>query len=167
MKILGIDPSLSCSGWAIVEKNHNSSFSYVSSGVVKTNSKESIYNRLAKIKNDFDSVYKAFSPDKIIIEMGFVMANQASSLKLAVARGVIIASTTDYILQNFYAEKINYDSFIFEVTPTFVKKSITGSGVADKIQLDKMIRLIIQNIPNQAFQSSDESDAIAIAISLN
>ena len=160
--ILGIDPSLASSGWAIVEKTQHQSFKYVASGTIKTNAKNNLYTRLEEIKLSFDAIFTAYNPTKTIIEVGFVTANGASSLKLAVARGVIIASAIDFATKN----SLQIQDYITEVSSTFVKKSITGSGNADKIQVDKMIKMILKDIPPTAIKTNDESDAIAIALSI-
>jgi len=157
MIVMGIDPSLASSGWAVVQKNGNS-FKYIASGVVKTNAKQNLYNRLAFIKNKFNEAIALHKPQQFIIEVGFVMENSASSLKLAVARGVIIASIVDYLNSE------DVSGAIHEVTPTFVKKSITGSGTADKIQVDKMVKIILSNIATTTFTNNDETDAIAISL---
>jgi len=168
VKIIGIDPSLSSTGWAIVEKQ-DQSFKYISSGVLKTKSDSEIVNRLALIKQSLDLILISHEIDFAIIEDGFVSINQASALKLALARGVIISSLCDFFIKkNDFSDRLKIDlsSFIKTLTPTFVKKAITGSGKADKIQVDKMIRMIVQNIPEAVFKNNDESDAVAIAISL-
>jgi crossover junction endodeoxyribonuclease RuvC len=168
VKIIGIDPSLSSTGWAIVEKQ-DQSFKYISSGVLKTKSDSEIVNRLALIKQSLDLILISHEIDFAIIEDGFVSINQASALKLSLARGVIISSLFDFFIKkNDFSDRLKIDlsSFVKTLTPTFVKKAITGSGKADKIQVDKMIRMIVQNIPEAVFKNNDESDAVAIAISL-
>ena len=164
MVIMGIDPSLASSGWAFIDKT-GQKFKYLSSGVIKTNPKDSIYNRLAIIKASFDKVISQYKPNHFIIEKGFVMANADSSLKLAVARGVIVASIIDYLKNNESNKSQLTDEFITEVSPTFVKKAVTGSGSADKIQVDKMVKMIL-TLQEIKFTSNDETDAIAIALSI-
>ena len=166
-KIIGIDPSLSSTGWAVVEKN-NQSFRYISSGTIKTKSSDEIVNRIFTIKQSLDAVLALYIVDCAIVEDCFVSINQASSLKLAISKGSILSSLCDFFIKlhpiNTDKSMIDLSTIIKNVSPTFVKKAITGSGKADKIQIDKMIRMIVTGIPDGVFKNNDESDAIAIAI---
>lgn len=148
MRILGIDPALTKSGWAIVERKGNVSI-YIASGVIKTDSKEPLAQRLKLIYTTISDVISKYQPNLAAIEETFVNKNAATSLKLGCARGAVITCLAMHDLE------------VMEFTPKYIKKSLTGSGSADKNQMLKMITLLM---PQAKVQYDDEADAIAIAL---
>ncbi len=88
-KILGIDPALRKTGWAIIEKNNNS-LNFIASGTIKTNDKESMAERLSDLHYQLAEIIEEYWPEEVAIEETFVNNNSLSSLKLGQARGAII-----------------------------------------------------------------------------
>jgi crossover junction endodeoxyribonuclease RuvC len=138
MKILSIDPALNSVGYAVVEKSFDGSVKILSSGIIKNlpvkkpdlldNSSECV--DVVKIKNiilNIKNIYEQNEISKVVIEETFVNINMKSSLSLALARGALIG---------FFS--LFQDVKIFQITPTEVKKIITGNGNADKEQVLKM-----------------------------
>lgn len=155
MKILGIDPSLTCTGFAVLEKQRDNSFSYVNSGVFKPPSSLEIYDKIELIVDFLRSQIHAHSPEKIIIEQPFTHKNPATTLKLGMLLGAIV-----YLSRSL---KIA----IFPIPPSEVKKQISSSGRATKSTIESTVRMILPELQNHAFKSDDESDAVAIALCSN
>lgn len=150
MIILGIDPALNNTGWAVIEvSNANKALSYIASGIIKNNTSNAIDKKLVNIANSFGCIVDKYKPNQAGIEEVFVNVNPVSSLKLGMARGVVIATV---------AQK---GVVVFEYKPNTIKKTITGAGKADKSQVAYMIKYLL---PLANFSSNDESDAIAIAL---
>lgn len=150
MKILGIDPALSSLGWGIIETN-SSKLKYIDSGIVKTNTQLTIHKRLAKITNSIEILLETHNPDIIGMEETFINVNAKSSLKLAYVRGALMSVIGKHS-KDFY-----------EFTPNQIKKSIVGSGHAEKNQVIHMVKLIISGTKDSI--TNDEADALAVAYS--
>ena len=148
VRIIGIDPALTKSGWGIVEVNGNS-FKYIASGTIKTDAKADMANRLHHIHKELISAIQFYKPDIASIEETFVNKNPVSSLKLGHARGAIMLCLTIC------------DIKVFEYSATSIKKSVTGVGRAEKQQVEAMINILL---PKNKSTSEDESDALAAAI---
>ncbi|MBT4922807.1 MAG: crossover junction endodeoxyribonuclease RuvC [Rickettsiales bacterium] len=148
MRILGIDPALTKSGWAVIERVGNTN-KYIASGIIKTDSKTPLPERLKVIYKAVANVISEYNPDSASIEETFVNKNPATSLKLGCARGAIMTCLAMHDLQ------------VSEFTAKYIKKSLTGSGAADKNQMLKMITLLM---PKAQVKYDDEADAIAIAL---
>ena len=144
---MGIDPGFRNTGWGIISISNNK-INYLSHGVIQTNPKKNEAERLNEISSEMKKILKKFNPLIACIESIFVSKNASSALKLGMARGVV--------LQTIAAQEIATK----ELSPRLVKKSITGSGKADKVQVKYIIqKILLKNIP-----SDDASDALAIAI---
>lgn len=150
MIIIGIDPSLQSMGCAVIDYS-NDKFSFISSKTIKTKSDTEMYLRIKYISDQLKSIISIHEPQIIAMEETFVNSNPSTSLKLGMVRGACYVVASDFNLQ------------IKEYQPRLVKKSITGSGSAEKSQVSYMINNIM---PNAKPKNLDESDAIAVAITL-
>jgi len=147
-KIIGIDPGLSNTGWAVIEIN-GQHLKYVKSGTISTLSSQKIEQRLSKIYAEMQLALQAHNPTEAAIEDVYVNNNPLSSLKLGQARAASILAASNYGLE------------VFEYAPRLIKKSITGSGKAEKEQIMAMVKYLMP----LAFPNNEhESDAIAVAI---
>ncbi len=145
MRILGLDPALTQTGYAILDGDH-----YVDGGVIETTPHHNMSHRLFMIYEKLHSVMEKWIPQAVAIEHVFVNNNYESSLKLSMARGVIMV-----VPKIFHVD-------VFEYTPTHVKKAIVGKGRADKTQIRAFLPHIVQNMPNNL--NLNISDAVAIAL---
>ena len=148
MLILGIDPGLQKTGWGIIHIE-GSRIQYRDSGLIKTNTKAPLPERLATLHNGLADIIKKSSPNAAAIEETFVNKNPASALKLGQARGVLLAVPALYGLETA------------EYAANKVKKSIVGVGHADKNQMGVMIKMLL---PACGQITEDEADALAVAI---
>ena len=89
MRILGLDPSLSSTGWGVIETQGNK-IRYVADGFIKTDTKLPIAKRLAAIHNELAQVIENYKPEEAAIEQIFLNDNPVSTIKLSMARGVVI-----------------------------------------------------------------------------
>lgn len=148
MRILGLDPSISSTGWGIVDVNGNR-LSYVADGFISTPAKEPLAKRLQIIHNELKKVIELYKPDEASIEVTFLNSNPETSLKLSMARGVVFLMPALYNIP------------LFEYEPNKIKKALTGVGRADKTQVETMVKILL---PGCQPKNNDSSDALAIAI---
>jgi len=147
-RILGIDPGLLHTGWAIIDVA-GSNRKYIASGVILPPTKIEFAERLACIFNSISELCENFKPDECGIEVIFVNKNSKTTLLLGHARA---AAITAVAVKNIP---------VFEYEPNKVKKALTGVGHADKEQIYKMLSILL---PAARPKTADESDAIAIAL---
>ena len=147
-RILGIDPGLLHTGWAVIDtagpERH-----YVASGVILPKKTGALAERLAIIFNEVSKLIDTFSPDECSMEITFVNKNPTTTLILGHARAAAMVAISVR------------DIPVFEYEPNKIKKILTGAGHADKSAIDKMVRILL---PAAHPKTPDESDAIAIAL---
>ncbi|PIR68370.1 crossover junction endodeoxyribonuclease RuvC [Candidatus Nomurabacteria bacterium CG10_big_fil_rev_8_21_14_0_10_35_16] len=151
MKILGIDPGYERLGIAILEKNKTDKKEKVLfSECFKTSAKLVFPERLQLIGKEIKTIIKKYKPEILSIETLFLNTNQKTVMRVAEVRGVVIY------------EAIQAGLKIFEASPPQIKIATTGYGKANKEQIMKMVKILVEIDKNKA--SDDELDAIAIAI---
>ncbi|MCM1224903.1 MAG: crossover junction endodeoxyribonuclease RuvC [Lachnospiraceae bacterium] len=147
-RILGIDPGLLHTGWAVIE-TAGQNRKYIASGVILPKSKDDFPVRLCTIFRGVRQLCETFRPDECAIEITFVNKNPTTTLALGHARAAAIVAVADC------------DVPLFEYEPNKIKKTLTCAGHADKEQVYKMVRMLL---PAANPKTADESDAIAIAL---
>lgn len=145
---MGLDPSLSSTGWGVIETQGNK-IRYVADGFIKTDTKLPIAKRLSAIHNELAKIIEAYKPEEAAIEQIFLNDNPVSTIKLSMARGVVILAP---------ALK---DIPVVEYEPNKVKKAVVGVGKAEKQQVETMVKILL---PGCKPKNNDSSDALAIAI---
>lgn len=148
MRIIGLDPSISSTGWGIIDVNGNR-LSYVADGFIATPAKAKLSTRLKMIHNELKRIIELYRPDEASIEITFLNTNPETSLKLSMARGVV------------FLIPALYDIPLYEYEPNKIKKTLTGVGKADKNQVETMVKILL---PGCQPKNNDASDALAIAI---
>lgn len=148
MRILGLDPSLSSTGWGIIEVNANR-LQYVADGFIPTDAKMPIEERLNQIFRMLCEVVDLYHPQEAAIEKTFLNTNPETSLKLSMARGVVILAA-------------GYNKIpLYEYDATKVKKTLVGVGRAEKTQVEAMVKILL---PGCKPKNNDSADALAMAI---
>ena len=149
MRILGIDPGFAITGYSIIDYIGNK-FYLRTSGAILTEAKTSFPLRLEKINKELAEIIENYNPDAMSIEELFFNNNAKTAINVAQARGVILVT----------ARMHNLD--IFEYTPLKVKQAVTGYGRADKIQVQRMVKMILneEKLP----KLDDVTDSMAMAI---
>lgn len=147
--ILGIDPGYGTIGWGIVTQK-GSTFSCINYGCITTPTNISFPDRLHSLYNDLTRLIIATSPALVAVEKLFFYKNTKTALDVSQARGVILLTAKLAGLP------------ILEFTPLQVKQAVTGHGQADKLQIQKMVTLLL-NLKKHP-TPDDAADALAIAI---
>jgi len=162
MRILGIDPGYERLGVAILEKSKSDKKSAFSksygetrekvlfSECFKTSAKLNFSERLFLIGEEVEKIIKKYKPEVLAIETLFLNTNHKTVMQVAEARGVVVY------------EAIRMGLKIFEASPPQIKMATTGYGRANKEQVTKMVKILV-NIDNSK-KSDDELDAVAIAL---
>ena len=92
MIILGLDPGLGTTGWGVIRKEGNR-LSHIDNGEIETDAKLPLANRLVLLDEKLHAVLDHFRPDCAAVEEVFVNKNAQSTLKLAQARGCVLAAS--------------------------------------------------------------------------
>jgi len=146
--IIGLDPSLSCTGWGIVAKS-GSRLSHIANGQVKTDPSQSLAERLVVLDRELADVIARHRPDAGAVEEVFVNTNAQSTLKLGQARGVCLLALARAGMP------------VAEYATRLVKKAIVGTGGAEKAQVQAMLKVLL---PGVKLAGADAADALAVAI---
>lgn len=146
--ILGLDPSLSCTGWGVI-RAEGARLVHVANGQVPTDAKAPMAQRLAHLQGALAEVIAAHRPDRAAAEEVFVNKNAQSTLKLAQARGCVLAACGAAGLD------------VNEHAARLVKKAVVGTGAADKRQVQAMLAVLL---PGVKIAGVDAADALAVAI---
>lgn len=149
MIIIGLDPGLRHTGWGIIEAVDNR-LRWIADGVVSPIIEDLMAYRLAELYRGIEAIIKEYQPNEAAVEETFVNRNPASALKLGQARGVILAVAALSGMP------------VAEYSAKMVKKTIVGTGQAEKEQVSMMVRRLL---PGCMVQKADAADALGIAIS--
>jgi len=148
IRIIGIDPGLRRTGWGIVESD-GVRLIYVASGLITSDSDDQLAYRLRALYEGLCGVIASFKPQEAAVEETFVNKDARSTLKLGQARGMALLAPAQGGLR------------VAEYPPNVIKKAVTGTGHAEKRQIQAMIGFLL---PKAVFESADEADALAIAV---
>lgn len=149
MLVLGIDPGSLCTGYGLVEGDHDR-VQALEYGAIRTSPKEPLEFRLGRIYEGLRQIIGAHRPDWIALESPFVNKNVQSAFKLGQAKGVALLAARHEGIP------------LVEYSPREVKSTVTGYGGADKGQIQQMVKrtLGLRELPSP----SDAADALAIAL---
>lgn len=162
--ILGIDPGLANTGWAIVQKritndkfqssneNNLAEFELVDGGVIETKAITKSTERLGFIYDQLDGLIKKRKIEAMAMESLFFAKNAKSALKVAEAIGVI----------KLWAQKNQIR--LVEFTPLEIKMALVGYGRAEKNQVEIMVRQFLGK--EEPIYPSHAADAAAAALTL-
>jgi len=151
MRILGIDPGLQRTGFGVIEAQ-GTRLAYVASGTISTSEapRGDLPLRLKIIFDGVCEVVATYAPDCASAEVVFVNVNPQSTLLLGQARGAAMAALVSGGLQ------------VAEYTALQMKKAIVGHGLANKAQVQEMVKRLLK-LP--ALPGRDAADALGLAIS--
>lgn len=150
MRILGIDPGLATTGWAVVDFDNNGNPNPIDYGAISTPKGLRVSQRLLEIYSDMNELIKKFKPDLAGVETLIFCNNAKTAMSVGEARGVVLLA-----LEN---NNVPFKEF----TPLQVKSAITGYGKATKKQVQENVKRLcgLDSIP----KPDDAADAIAVAI---
>lgn len=149
MVILGIDPGYALVGYGAVDFT-GGKYRYIGSGVISTDAKDSLFDRLESIFDEMNRLIDFYGPEVSAIESLYFQNNQKTAIKVAQARGIILLALKKGSIP------------IYEYTPLQVKCAVTGYGKAEKHQVMMMTKMFLKlsEIP----KPDDAADALAIAM---
>lgn len=146
--VLGLDPGTRNFGWGVVRKV-GARLTHVGHGIIRADESATLAVRLVQIERELVEVVAAHRPDEASIESLFFAKDAQAAAKLGHARGVALLVCARAGLP--YSE----------YAPARVKRTIAGSGRADKSQVAQMVRVIL-GLPVAPW--ADAADALAIAM---
>ncbi len=152
VRVLGIDPGSVTLGVALIDYERNRADCVHLSSVslkTKTPSSASFHARIGAVYAEIHQLIEQFAPDEFAIEQIFMFRSPESSLKLAQARGAAIAAAVVKGLP------------VAEYMPAEVKKAVVGTGRADKVQVQHMVKRLLNLAEDPP---ADGADAAAVAL---
>ena len=148
MRLIGFDPGLQNTGWGVIDVDGNR-LRHVADGAVHTSPKATLSDRLVELHAGLQDVIAEHQPDEAAVEETFVNKNAVSTLKLGQARGIVLLVPA---LAGLH---------VAEYLPNLVKKTVVGSGHAQKEQVQMMVKTLL---PGSKIATADAADALAVAI---
>src|SRR5512146_135094 len=148
MRVLGIDPGTRITGYGLIDKKGNR-LVHVDNGAIFTDSHRDFPIRLQRIYRGLTEIIERYRPDAVAVENILFATTVQSALKLGQARGAAIVAG------------VNAGVPVYEYTALQVKQAVVGHGRADKQQVQKMLKALL-NLPEVA--QEDASDALAAAV---
>jgi len=151
MIILGVDPGLNITGYGVIESDKLRRVKLKEAGVIRTEPRDQIAVRLEKIYTNLLNIVKEYKPKVLVLEKLYShYRHPVTSILMGHARGVacLVAGISGIKL-------VNYPS-------TRIKKAVTGRGHASKLQIQGMVKEIL-NLKS-APSPVDVSDALASAL---
>jgi len=147
-RILGIDPGFARTGWGIIEDSGK--IATIDYGCIET-AKDMVYaERLLLLSKQLRKIIKQYQPELAGVEQLFFCKNVKTGIQVGEARGIIILTLAQNNLP------------ISEFTPLQIKQSVVGHAKADKSQVQRMVRTIL-NL-SEVPKPDDAADALAVAI---
>jgi crossover junction endodeoxyribonuclease RuvC len=148
MRVLGVDPGTAVTGWGLVERR-DGRVAHLAHGAVTTHSRMTLAAKLAAIHAALAELCEFWHPDVLALEQSFVGRNVQSAFRLGEVRGVaMLAAAAAGIV-------------VAEYSPATVKLAITGTGRAEKEQVQ---RAIVHELHVVERLVPDAADALAIAL---
>lgn len=149
MIVLGIDPGTAATGYGIVERT-GSKLRVIDYGCLETLSTQALPARLLEIHRAVTELIITHKPAHVGVERLFFNRNVQTAFAVGQARGVVLLAAAEHGLP------------VFEYGPHEVKLAVTGYGRADKMQVQRMVQMVLgmTTLP----RPDDAADALAVAI---
>ena len=149
MRVFGIDPGSDRTGYGCIDSDGRR-HRLVLCGVIRSAARDAFPDKLASIHRALTQLMTDCRPQCVVIENLFYATNVRSALKLGHARGVAMLAAVEAGLP------------VIEYTPAEIKSAIVGYGRAEKLQVGRMVKLLLalDRVPTP----HDASDALAVAI---
>jgi len=149
MIVIGIDPGLARTGYGVLSTGARYP-APLTFGCIETGSKGIREERLLEIHTRISDLLDEYDPAWVAVERLFFSRNTTSAMQVSEARGVLLLAAAQHKVP------------VAEYTPNQVKQAVTGSGRADKHQVQEMMRrlLKLEEIP----RPDDAADGLAIAL---
>lgn len=150
MLILGVDPGIARTGWGVIEKVNSSKLKVINYGCIETRANGDLGKRIKQIHDELSKIFSKYKPNALAVEELFFNTNAKSALIVGQARGItLLLAAQNKVPIHVY-------------TPLQVKVALTGYGRAEKGQMGKMVKILLnlKEIP----KLDDTADALAVAV---
>ena len=149
MIVIGIDPGVARLGYGVIQVDKGVIIP-LCYGCIQTRAGKRQAERLLAIYSEITALFTKYPPDFLAIEKLFFTKNVTSAMSVSEVRGVILLAAEQHHIP------------VEEYTPNQIKQAITGSGRADKVQMQEMIKrlLHLDEIP----KPDDAADGLSIAL---
>lgn len=150
MKVIGVDPGLQVSGYAVVEQTRDE-VKIIDAGVIRADTRLALGKRLRQIYQDILAILQENQPELMAVEELYAhYKHPRTAILMGHARGMFLLAAAEQGVE------------VLDFAATRVKKSITGQGRASKEQIQRAVtsQLRLARIPRPA----DLADALAIAM---
>lgn len=147
--VLGIDPGLSRCGFGVLS-GETGCERVVAAGVITTDRRLPIPERLAELRRDLDALVVEVRPDVVVVERVFFQTNVETAMSVGQASGIALLVAAEH------------GCSVVEYTANEVKQAVAGYGAADKRQVQTMVAhlLHLAEVP----KPPDVADALALAL---
>lgn len=166
MIIFGIDPGTATTGYGVIRSDKNrrgNGFEFIEYGCIVTPKEHEMPLRLFSIQKELQILLKQHKPDCVVVEQLFFGINSRTAMTVGQARGVVLSAAAGYRIP------------VFEYQGLHVKNVLTGSGKADKKEIQRIVikylggkeltkaLLVVRGLGKTAYVD-DAADALAVAI---
>ena len=148
MTVLGIDTSLRSTGFGVLSVE-GSRLKAVDMGTIKNAPKVSLSGCLRNIHSAVAALIEKHRPDVLAIESVIYGKNAGTMLVLGEARGAVLVAAADAGVP------------VYEYEPRRMKMAVCGNGMAEKVQIQRMIKTLL-SLPE--LPQNDAADALGLAI---
>jgi crossover junction endodeoxyribonuclease RuvC len=150
MFVLGIDPGLSRCGYGVVGRTSAGKLRAVAAGVISTDPKGELPDRLALLHRELRQLFDDFRPGCVVVERVFFQVNARTAMSVGQASGLALAE----------ASSRGYE--VAQYTANEVKQAVVGYGSATKQQVQRMVAAVLSmDAPPSV---PDAADALALAV---
>ncbi|AAF39592.1 crossover junction endodeoxyribonuclease RuvC [Chlamydia muridarum str. Nigg] len=150
--IMGIDPGTLVCGYAFIRVENRYQIQPHSFGKIKLSQKQALSHRYRQLFTEISTILQREAPKAVVLETQYVHKNPQSTIKLGMARGVLLLAAS---LQ---------DISVFEYAPNTAKKAAVGKGNASKQQVQLMVSKLLNIQDLLADDNEDIADAFALAM---
>jgi crossover junction endodeoxyribonuclease RuvC len=150
MLVIGLDPGTAITGYGIIDELPDRSLRLLAHGTIRTSSAMDTDQRLQVLHEKLTEILESYQPQCAAVEKLYFQRNVRTALQVGQARGVIMLALSQGSIP------------VYEYNPMDVKLAVTGYGMAEKGQVQQMVKALLNlhEIP----KPDDAADALAIAI---
>ena len=148
--MLGVDPGTAVTGYGVVARKGDGAVSLLECGVVRTDARAPLPERLRDIFQGLSEVVERVNPTVIAVEEAFYSKNVRTAIVLGHARGVILLAAALREIE------------VAEYPPAEVKSAVVGAGAATKEQVGFMVQRLLRL--REAPRPADAADGVAVAL---
>jgi len=148
--ILGIDPGIADTGYGVIQVQNDNRLLCLDYGSIKTKANEPLPERLEKMAGELEKIIKKYKPELVSVEQLFFYNNAKTAFMVGQARGVVLLISRQHKIP------------IVEFTPLQIKQAVSTYGQASKLQVQRMVKMILnlKELP----KPDDAADGLAAAI---